>query len=154
MKTLAKVLLPLLVIAGLVAGVIYWIESPAEGRQPVAWGNQACAHCQMHISNRYFAAQLHTRNGEVKHFDDPGCLFEWVADQTPSIKSAYFHHYDEQDTWLDYREVGFIDIDRKTPMGYGIGAVRKAEHDDAMPFHEASNQIMTGKITGTNGNNQ
>jgi hypothetical protein len=100
----------------------------------------------MHISQRFYAAQLHTRKNGVKHFDDPGCLFEWIADNTPSIKSAYFHHYDKQGTWLDYREVGFIQVDRTTPMGYGLGAVAKSKHKDAMPFHTASSKIISGQI--------
>lgn len=146
MQSFLKLLLPVVLLGSAIGGLVYWFEAPAEGRQPVAWGQQTCAHCQMHISNRHYAAQLHTRNNGVKHFDDPGCLFEWIADQTPSIKTAYFHHYDKPGTWLDYREVGFIQVDRTTPMGYGLGAVATSNHDDAMPFHTASSKIMSGQI--------
>ncbi|MFB6371941.1 MAG: hypothetical protein ABEN55_02215, partial [Bradymonadaceae bacterium] len=114
-----KIAVTIVLIAGIVAGVSY-LEQPTDGVQPVVWGEATCAHCQMH--------------------DDPGCLFEWVAENAPSIKNAYFRHY-RRESWLDYRQVGFVEVDEATPMGYGLGAVLKDNHPEAMSFEEASNAI-------------
>jgi hypothetical protein len=53
--------------------------------------------------------------------------------------------------WLNYREVGFLRVDETTPMGYGLGAVLKADHPDALSFSKASNAVLSGRIDATKG---
>ena len=141
MKKLAIVV----VLAAALVGTIWYLEQPTRGVEPVVWSQATCAHCKMHIGDKRFAAQLQTKEGEVYNFDDSGCVFEWIAENAPSIKQIYFHHYRE-DRWLDYRKVGFIRTDEPTPMGYGLGAVERANHPDAMSFSKASNAVLTGEI--------
>lgn len=142
-----KLLIVAVVLVGLGAGVWY-LEQPHDGVAPVVWDEATCSHCHMHLGDRNFAAQLQTKDGEVHNFDDPGCLFEWVGENAPSIKNAYFRHH-ERDAWLDYREVGFVEADAATPMGYGLGAVAKAAELEAMSFEEASNAVFSGTYTGS-----
>jgi copper chaperone NosL len=136
------------VTAVIVAGIgfaIWQFQQPPSGVVPVEWNEETCAHCKMHIGNKHFAAQLQTKKGEVHNFDDTGCLFEFVIENGPDIKQAYFHHYQKQ-KWLDYKEVGFLEIDRDTPMGYGIGAVNQHKFPDSMSFDEASNYVVTDQF--------
>ena len=100
-------------------------EAPPEGPQEVVWGKQACGHCRMHVSEPAFAAQLHTTDGDVLHFDDPGCLFELVQADAPKIHALWFHHVRE-DRWVKGDAAGFVEID-PTPMGFGVGAVDAKE---------------------------
>ena len=131
------------------AGVIFWaLERPTSGVREPVWNKTACAHCRMHVGVPSYAAQIQTRDGEVADFDDPGCLFEWVADNSPPIRAAYFHHY-RQERWLNFQEVGFIRVEEDTPMGFGLGAVDKAAHPEAMSFGEASNVVLNAG--GTHG---
>jgi hypothetical protein len=75
----------------------------------------------MLISEPRFAAQLETEDGEIRSFDDPGCLLaELEADALP-VRRLWFHHVRE-DRWLDGTRVAFEAADH-TPMGYGLGAV-------------------------------
>jgi len=104
-----------------VALFIVRAEAPPEGPQPVVWGKQACGHCRMHVSEPAFAAQLHTGQGDVLHFDDPGCLFELLRKDKPSVHALWFHHVSE-DRWINGQAVGFIGVE-PTPMGFGLGAV-------------------------------
>ena len=94
---------------------------PAEGPQPIAYDRQSCAHCHMLISEPRFAAQLHTEDGAVESFDDPGCLLEAIDVGSPAVRALWFHHVRE-DRWLDGAHVAFEDAGQ-TPMGYGLGAV-------------------------------
>lgn len=144
MKKIAIVVL----LGGALLGTIWYLEQPSDGVEPVVWNEATCAHCKMHIGDRRFAAQLQTKTGEVHNFDDPGCVFEWIEDQEPRIEQVYFRHYRE-DRWLGYQKVGFVRIDEPTPMGYGLAAVEKVAHEDAMSFSEASNAVLSGEIEPT-----
>ena len=133
------------IVLGLAAGVTLWLlESPSEGVRTPVWNKTACAHCRMHVGDPSYAAQVQTKDGRVADFDDPGCLFEWVVANSPPIKATYFHHYRE-DRWLNHQEVGFLRVEEDTPMGYGLGAVEKAAHPDALSFGEASSTILSSE---------
>jgi copper chaperone NosL len=93
----------------------------SEGPVPVVFDRTPCAHCGMLVSDPRFAAQLHTADGEVLDFDDPGCLFAWRAAHPGEPHGVWYHHVRE-DRWLGEAEVAFIAVD-ESPMGFGIGAV-------------------------------
>jgi copper chaperone NosL len=93
----------------------------SEGPQPIAWDREPCAHCRMLISEPGFAAQLETAEGEVRSFDDPGCLLAELASRSPQPRALWFHHA-QQERWLAGTQVGFVPAE-STPMGYGLAAV-------------------------------
>jgi hypothetical protein len=68
-----------------------------------------------------FAVQLHTGDGDVLFFDDPGCYFSYLADHKPVVHVAWFHGLLE-DRWLPESAVGFLPV-ATSPMGWGLGAV-------------------------------
>ena len=129
------------VLLGAIGAAIYLLQQPTDGVRPVVWDKSSCAHCHMHVGVPSYAAQLQTKDGRVYDFDDPGCLFEWVVANHPRIEAAYFHHF-RDDRWLDHREVGFLRVDEETPMGYGLAAVDRSLHDDALDFGDASNAAL------------
>jgi hypothetical protein len=94
---------------------------PAGGPQPIVYDREPCAHCRMLISEPRFAAQLETRDGEIRSYDDPGCLLADLAALPGGYRALWFHHARE-DRWLDAAHVAFEPAER-TPMGYGLGAV-------------------------------
>ncbi|MFB6264239.1 MAG: hypothetical protein ABEL76_11535 [Bradymonadaceae bacterium] len=140
-----KKLTAVVVIAAAVAAGIWYLEQPSDGVEPIAWNEATCAHCNMHIGDRRYAAQLQTDGGEVYNFDDPGCVFEWIETHSPSIRQVYFHHHRRQ-RWLGYHEVGFVRVEEPTPMGYGLGAVDAGAAPESMSFSEASSAVITGEI--------
>jgi len=107
---------------GLVATVIFLERAPGGPVEP-AWDRQVCAHCRMHLSERGFAAQLHTTEGEILFFDEPGCLFLWQAESAARPEAIYYHHLREE-RWLAESEAGFVHTS-PTPMGWGFGAVER-----------------------------
>ncbi len=118
---------PILAGAGVLAlvGIALWAivgaRTPPVGPVPVAWDRQPCAHCAMHLGEPAFAVQLHTADGDVMFFDDPGCYFTYVAAHSTVVHATWFHDLRE-DRWLPESAIGFLPV-ATSPMGWGLGAV-------------------------------
>lgn len=141
LKALIKGLL--VVVALVAAGVAFMrFNQPtlSDGPVPIVWDSEVCAHCKMHIGDPRFAAQLHTSEGDVMSFDDPGCLFDYLDRNEAPIHALYFRNHDA-DGWLTDAEVGFLPVD-DSPMGYGIRAVPK-DTTGARDLAWAKEQVMS-----------
>ena len=121
MKRFAKALF-VFAVAVLALGIAVTLgQGLPDGPVPVAWDEEACAECRMHVGNPAYAAQLQTRDGDVLNFDDPGCLLRYRATRHPKVHAVYFHAQ-QGERWLRESEVAFVRAD-DTPMGYGLAAV-------------------------------
>ena len=100
-----------------VAGAAVWSSQLPEGPVEVIWDRDVCAHCQMHVGEPGFAAQLQTEDGTVLNFDDPGCALAYLKSQKPTEHALYFHHHTDA-RWLKAPQVAFLPH-TPTPMGYG-----------------------------------
>ncbi len=112
-----------LVLAGIAGAIAYAVHAAAalpDGPVDVVWDKSACAHCRMHLGEPGFAAQLTTTAGATLLFDDPGCLFEYLADAAPDAHAIWFHH-GSADRWLRAPAVAFAAAPA-TPMGFGLAA--------------------------------
>lgn len=121
--------------------LLYFLQRPAEGLEPIVWDQHTCAHCHMHVGDPRFAAQLQTQEGDVFNFDDPGCLFSYLSSRQVRVREIYFHHYSD-DRWLNRSNVGFVQVEQDTPMGYGIGAVDRTQTANAMAMEDASAMVL------------
>ncbi len=102
-----------------------------EGMVEIKWDRDACARCNMVISDRRFAAQLRggPRDAAYK-FDDIGCLVFWMRDKAadmpwmaePSTRMwvADMNSKAQDIHWLDPR--GAHSVGRHSPMGYNFAA--------------------------------
>jgi copper chaperone NosL len=89
----------------------------------IRYGEEACAHCRMIISDDRFAAALVTDTGETLKFDDIGCLVEHEADRQRSAVTYWVRSFKE-DNWLDARTAAYVRSDEvQSPMGYGLAAL-------------------------------
>lgn len=109
------------VVGGAIAFSVAASAKLSDGPFDVIWDKAACSACGMHVGEPPFAAQLTTKSGDTHAFDDPGCLFLFVAEQRPEVHSAFFRHHKE-DRWIAERNVAFVPV-QPTPMGFDIGAV-------------------------------
>lgn len=100
-----------------------------DGPEPVAWDRAPCAFCRMHVGEPRFAAQLQGRDGEVRNYDDPGCLLADLAESRPPVHALWFHDSRPgapvDGAWIAGAEVAFavLPASDPTPMSYGLGAV-------------------------------
>jgi hypothetical protein len=140
-----------LVVLVVLAGVAVFVfarsaagRGAAGGPVEVVWDHEPCAHCRMHVGDPAFAAQLHTADGRVLHFDDPGCAILLMAERADGlrVKALYFHHLRE-DRWLAADESGFVAV-KQSPMGFGFGAVSRAE-PGAISLDQFRSEILQEK---------
>jgi copper chaperone NosL len=86
--------------------------------EPV-WGKEPCAHCAMVLSDRRFGAQLVTRAGDRKFFDDVGCMIQFASDRGEGDARAWVRD-GESGKWLDARSAQYVAA--SSPMDFGFEA--------------------------------
>ncbi len=93
----------------------------------VRWGEEPCARCNMLISDQQFAAALTLQNGEIRKYDDIGCLLKDYAAHKTQVHRLWVRRYDG-DEWLDARQAWFVRSERlHSPMGFNLAAVGSEE---------------------------
>jgi hypothetical protein len=117
-----------LVLLGLLFGCT---PDPAMGPVEIHWDRDACAHCQMAIGDRRYAAQIRLEEGRpADSFDDLGCAVAWLDEAAAAYPSAgltietvaeFWVRDAGGDDWRDARRTQFTSGHR-TPMGYGFAA--------------------------------
>jgi hypothetical protein len=100
--------------------------------EPVALDRAECARCSMLISSDATGAQIVSRDGPTRFYDDIGCL---AADAT-HIGRASRAFVRVADGWIDVNEASFArPAGAHTPMGSGILAFRSADAARAADAH-------------------
>lgn len=142
--TMVIAAITLVALAGAVAWAIHRAQAQPAGPRPIVWDRETCAECHMMISDRHYAAQLQTQEGEVLDFDDPACLMTYVVHHHPRIQVIYFRQ-SQQDRWVDYHSVAFLhSVD--SPMGHGYEAV-DAGTPGSISFDQALGETESTKLT-------
>ena len=80
------------------------------------WGKQSCGSCAMLVSDRQFAGQAISAQGERLFFDDPGCLATYVSTHA-GVKHAWL--LNPRGQWVDASSARF-EAGAKSPMDYGF----------------------------------
>ncbi|MHC4143982.1 MAG: nitrous oxide reductase accessory protein NosL [Planctomycetota bacterium] len=110
--------------------LITGILACAGGKPPpveLAIDEEVCSLCRMAVSERYYAAEIVTREGSVDYFDDIGCLVRFLSDKTFKDAGIYVVN-SAGGEWLDARSAYFVrSDDLPTPMNYGIVAYGDAD---------------------------
>ena len=113
-------------------------SDPPHGPQTVDLEHARCSLCEMRIAKRRYVAQLHTEDGAVLNFDDPGCLFRFLIERRPRVHARYLMGPDGR--WIAGRDVAFVEGER-TPMGFGLAAVRRGT-PNAISWHDAWRRVQ------------
>lgn len=90
----------------------------ATGPVDPVWGKEACGHCVMLLSDRQAAAQVQLDDGSHVHFDDIGCMLEWLAHGDRALRGQWVRQVDGKG-WVDARAAHYA-VGRPTPMDYGL----------------------------------
>lgn len=110
------------------------------GQPPsIRYGEEACAHCRMIISDDRFAAALVTTRGDTRKFDDIGCLVDHEAGQRPPPATTYWVRDFAGGDWLDARAATYVQSAKiHSPMGYGLRALspKSPETGPVLRFNE------------------
>ena len=117
----------LTVVGAAVSWSVFASANLPQGPVDIVWDKAACAACGMHVGEPAFAAQVTTTDGRTHAFDDPGCLFLWLARDEPDVHATYFRDH-RSERWIAADQVAFLPVDH-TPMGFGIAAVAAGTSD-------------------------
>jgi copper chaperone NosL len=90
------------------------------------WGKQPCDHCKMIVSQKTSAAQLVAR-GERHHFDDIGCMVQWLDEQHVG-RDETRAWVRLGDGWVEATSAHYIG-GTSTPMDHGYVASKSGEID-------------------------
>ncbi len=82
-----------------------------------------CTQCKMAISEKQFAAEFFTTEGEVRKFDDIGCMVDYLKANAATKPATYFFVDYETKKWIKGKAVTLVKSDSlATPMYGGIVA--------------------------------
>ncbi len=80
-----------------------------------------CTHCKMAISEKQFASEFITPDGEALKFDDIGCLLDYRKEKPDTKVAAYFFVEYDTKQWIKGDSASFVKSKEITsPMGGGI----------------------------------
>lgn len=113
-----------------------------------------CSVCRMGLTDQRYNVQAINEYGEVRWYDDIGCLAEdlrnkeqweqwkgnkvkfWIGDASKANDAS---------NWID-AEKAFYDFGKDTPMGYGYSAYKNKPKDkESFSFKETLKRIDEGK---------
>lgn len=135
-------------LAFVMGALVVACGDPGTGPAKMAWDRDACANCQMVISERRFAMQARV-GGRVHRFDDPGCAVEWLDRQAgDAAETAELWVMDQEGgEWIDARSA-FYRGGQRTPMAHGFGAIAESE-PGAVDFETFRRRIRERERPGT-----
>jgi len=88
-----------------------------------------CARCTMAIQELKVASEATFKNGDVKKFDDIGCMARYLKERKVTdrqLKGMYVHDL-ASGKWLPIERAVLVQSRYPTPMRYGIVAFASAQ---------------------------
>jgi len=115
----------------------------------INYDRDVCHVCKMGLTDRPYNVQAINHEGQVRWYDDLGCLAE-------DIRDGDFNQWkgDKYKIWIQDADTGeWIDAEKawyrfgdETPMGYGYGAVKEKKGDtEYYDFQTVLKRIAEGK---------
>jgi len=96
----------------------------------IKYGQDICTACSMIISEVPYSAQYILTDGNVKKFDDIGCMIDYIKrteNELGKISAVFVRDY-HSNKWIDAKEAHFLRSTLIiTPMGHGIIAFSNEE---------------------------
>ena len=123
-------------------------DSPETGPREIYYGEYICERCKMIISEEVFSAQYLLPGGQVRKFDDLGCMLYYTSageggeGEREDITAYYVKDYTSGE-WIDGGSAYYVwSQSIKTPMGHGILAIK--DEDAARELAERENGRYLG----------
>lgn len=108
----------------------------------IRYGEDPCDECFMLINESRFAAGFVTIDGQVKRFDDIGCLLLYQKEQNENVAHFWVKDFNTQ-KWLKADDALFVRSDSiQTPMGFGIIAFKTEEFAQKILPSQDHRQIL------------
>lgn len=83
-----------------------------------------CAHCKMAISEKQYASEFVTADGDARKFDDLGCMLDYLKEKKPQGATFFVNDYNTKQ-WLKADDAYFVrSSEINSPMSGGIIAFK------------------------------
>lgn len=126
--------------------VLAFVGCPGEARRAdvppdMSYGVDPCDRCVMIVSEERFAAAYVTPAGDVRRFDDLGCLTAFLVERPEEVAEVWVHDHESR-AWVRGRQATFARIQGLiTPMGTGI--VATGDEAAARALAGARGEVLT-----------
>ena len=95
-------------------------------KQPIAYGQTNCAHCQMTVSDKRYGAEMVLKTGKALFFDSAECLVQYL-EENPEEKAKgkmfLVTNFDKPEDLLDAEDAIFLQSKNlPSPMGMFLTA--------------------------------
>ncbi len=114
----------------------------------VNYDRDVCHICKMGMADPKYDVQAINKIGEIRWYDDLGCLIEDMRDgdwkQWSADKVVIWIGDADSGKWIDAQKAWYRFGDR-TPMGYGYGALKENKGDSLYDFKTVIKLINEGK---------
>ncbi|MFZ7943866.1 nitrous oxide reductase accessory protein NosL [Neobacillus sp. 19] len=80
-----------------------------------------CEICHMAVKDNEFATEIMLENGKTMVFDDIGCMYKWMQENTDKkVAHSFVKDYDSKE-WMEADTASYVyDKPIKTPMAYNV----------------------------------
>jgi copper chaperone NosL len=101
-----------------------------------------CAKCNMHVPNDMFGVEYITVSGDVKKFDDLGCMIKYMKANSNDIANVYVKDYLTEE-WIDAKTATYVnDPEIITPMSNGVVSFKTKEDPEQFITKRGQGEIF------------
>ncbi|MFA7359573.1 MAG: nitrous oxide reductase accessory protein NosL [Candidatus Kapaibacterium sp.] len=106
----------------LLTGLLYGCSSELD---PINYGSDVCAHCNMKIMDNRFGAELLNTKSKAYKFDAAECMVDYIKKNTLDIKEMYVTDFINPGQFITAGTSYFlISPKRRSPMGEDLSAYK------------------------------
>jgi copper chaperone NosL len=113
------------------AALMLSLGACASGPQPIAYGEDECAHCQMAIMDQRYGTVLVTAKGKVYKFDSIECMADFQATEKLSDAQPYVTAYNAPGQLVKVEDALIVHSEQlPSPMGGNLTAFTDRPADE------------------------
>lgn len=106
----------------LLTGLLYGCSSEPD---PINYGSDVCAHCNMKIMDNRFGAELLNTKSKAYKYDAAECMVAYIKKNTLDIKEMYVTDFNNPGQFITAGTSYFlISPKRRSPMGEDLSAYK------------------------------
>lgn len=101
------------------------VWSCTSGPEPIAYGQDECAHCRMGITDRRFGSEWVTEKGKIYKFDSIECLVKYYYQQKSANDqgTVWVTAFDQPEAFIPAKDAHYLRSEKRpSPMGMFLSA--------------------------------
>ena len=112
------------IVPGLISLLMTIAACQGKDAPQLTLGSSACHTCQSLIRHLQWAARDRGSSGEIRLYDDPGCLLSNLKSESSKGTAVVFQDHDGGGAWIKAADVWLAKTGEASPQGYGWAAYK------------------------------